>query len=114
MRQRAALTEVADVARVALNNLTNSYNASWGPWTCGRCSPPSWIGDGLDPRALLCNLLVNQPGLPNVLAQPADPALTQLARASVVCGAILGNGTGGRRGALGLSLAPITEPAGTC
>jgi hypothetical protein len=68
---------------------------------------PELIGDGLDPRALLCNLLANQPGLPNALANaPASDALTQVARASVVCGAILGNGTGAGT-PLGLSLAPV-------
>jgi hypothetical protein len=54
---------------------------------------------------------VNQPGLPDVLAGPADPLLTQVARASTVCGALLGgtNADGEVVGnsALGLSLAPI-------
>ena len=108
VRQRAALTEFANVAPLALGNLTNSYNASSGTLDVRPVLAPELIGDGLDPRALLCNLLVNQPGLPDVLAQPADPVLTQVARASVVCGAILGQ----RRPAdaaspLGVSLAPI-------
>jgi virulence factor Mce-like protein len=107
VRQRAALTEVADVAPLALGNLTNSYNASSGTLDVRPVLAPELIGDGLDPRALLCNLLANQPGLPNALANaPASDALTQVARASVVCGAILGNGTGAET-PLGLSLAPI-------
>jgi virulence factor Mce-like protein len=107
VRQRAALTEVADVAPLALGNLTNSYNASSGTLDVRPVLAPELIGDGLDPRALLCNLLANQPGLPNALANaPASDALTQVARASVVCGAILGNGTGAGT-PLGLSLAPV-------
>ncbi|WP_433783750.1 MCE family protein [Actinomycetospora sp. CA-101289] len=106
VRQRAALTEVADVAPLALGNLENSYNASSGTLDVRPVLAPELIGDGLDPRALLCNLLVNQPGLPDALAGPANPILTQIARASVVCGAILGNGTGADT-PLGASLAPI-------
>ncbi len=106
VRQRAALTEFTNVAPLAIGNLTNSYNASSGTLDVRPVLAPELIGDGLDPRALLCNLLVNQPGLPAALAQPADPVLTQLAQASVVCGAILGNGTGAGT-PLGVSLAPI-------
>ncbi len=54
---------------------------------------------------------MNQPGLPDVLAGPADPVLTQVARASTVCGALLGgtNADGEIVGnsPLGVSLAPI-------
>ncbi|PVZ10229.1 MCE family protein [Actinomycetospora cinnamomea] len=105
-RQRVALTEIADVAPLALNNLTNSYNANSGTLDVRPVLAPELIGDGLDPRALLCNLLANQPGLPTFLQQtPPSELVTQVARASVVCGAILG-GTG-PESPLGLSLAPI-------
>lgn len=107
VRQRAALTELSDIAPLALGNLTNSYNATSGTLDVRPVLAPELLGDGLDPRALLCNLLANQPGLPNVLANtPASDAVTQVARASVVCGAILGNGTG-PGSPLGLSLAPV-------
>jgi hypothetical protein len=73
---------------------------------------PELLQDGLDPRALICNLLANQPGLPEVLEQsPPSEAVTQLARASVVCGAILGQGTG-NDSPLGVSLAPIQSLLG--
>lgn len=91
VRQRAALTEFANVAPLGLNNLTNSYNASSGTLDVRPVIAPELLGGGLDPRALLCNLLANQPGLPNFLATtPPSDAVTQVARASVVCGAILG------------------------
>ncbi|GLZ44659.1 hypothetical protein Acsp06_08440 [Actinomycetospora sp. NBRC 106375] len=106
VRQRAAITEFANVAPAALGNLTNSYNATSGTLDVRPVLAPELIGDGLDPRALLCNLLANQPGVPAILQGPPSAAVTQLARASVVCGAILGNGTGGTT-PLGVSLAPI-------
>src|SRR4051794_6358637 len=107
VRQRAALTEVADVAPLALGNLQNTYNANSGTLDVRPVIAPELLGDGLDPRALLCNLLANQPGVPNVLANaPPSDAVTQLARASVVCGAIPGNGTRAPT-PLGLSLAPF-------
>ena len=109
VRQRAALTEAADVAPLTLGNLQNVYNASSGTLDVRPVLAPELLGDGLDPRALLCNLLANQPGLPNFLANaPISDAATQVARASVVCGAILGNGTG-EDTPLGLSLAPIVN-----
>jgi phospholipid/cholesterol/gamma-HCH transport system substrate-binding protein len=109
VRQRAALTEVFDVAPLALGNLQNTYNASSGTLDVRPVIAPEIIGDGLDPRALLCNLLANQPGLPAFLAQsPPSEIVTQVARASVVCGAILGGGTGPET-PLGLSLAPFQD-----
>ena len=68
VRQRAALTEFANVAPAALGNLTNSYNASSGTLDVRPVLAPELIGDGLDPRALICNLLANQPGSAAVLA----------------------------------------------
>jgi len=107
VRQRAALTEVADVAPLALGNLQNVYNARSATLDVRPVIAPELLGDGLDPRALLCNLLANQPGLPGFLAEaPPSQVVEQVARASVVCGAILGNGTGPET-PLGLSLAPI-------
>lgn len=107
VRQRAALTEVADVAPLALDNLQNVYNARSATLDVRPVIAPELLGDGLDPRALLCNLLANQPGLPDFLANaPISDAATQLARASVVCGAILSNAPGAPP-ALGLSLAPF-------
>ncbi|WP_433030136.1 MCE family protein [Actinomycetospora sp. CA-053990] len=111
VRQRRAVTEFTNVAPLALGNLTNSYNARSGTLDVRPVLAPELLGAGLDPRALICSLLVNQPGLPDVLAGPADPVLTQVARASTVCGALLGgtNAAGEVVGnsALGLSLAPI-------
>lgn len=113
VRQRAAITEFADVAPAALGNLTNSYNATSGTLDVRPVLAPELIGDGLDPRALICNLLANQPGLPAFLQQaPPSELVTQVARASVVCGAILGRGTG-PDSPLGLSLAPILSLLGT-
>ncbi|GAA4799240.1 hypothetical protein GCM10023200_40130 [Actinomycetospora chlora] len=111
VRQRAALTEFTNVAPLALGNLTNSYNAKSGTLDVRPVLSPELLGAGLDPRALLCSLLVNQPGLPNALAAPADPLLTNVARASVVCGALLG-GTNKQgeivgNSPLGVSLAPV-------
>ena len=107
VRQRRAITEFTNVAPLALGNLTNSYNASSGTLDVRPVLAPELIGDGLDPRALLCNLLVNQPGLPAFLQQAGpNQIITDVARASVVCGAILGNGTGGTT-PLGVSLAPV-------
>jgi phospholipid/cholesterol/gamma-HCH transport system substrate-binding protein len=111
VRQRAALTEFANVAPAALGNLTNSYNATSGTLDVRPVLAPELIGDGLDPRALICNLLANQPGLPQFLQQaPPSQLVTQVARASVVCGAVLG-GTG-PESPLGLSLAPIQDLLG--
>jgi virulence factor Mce-like protein len=107
VRQRRALTEITNVAPLAIGNLANSYNATSGTLDVRPVLAPELIGDGLDPRALLCNLLANQPGLPDFLAQaPPSELVTQVARASVVCGAILGNGAG-PESPLGVSLAPI-------
>lgn len=107
VRQRRALTEVANVAPLALGNLTNSYNARSGTLDVRPVLAPELLGDGLDPRALVCNILANQPGLPAFLANaPASDALTEVAQASVLCGAILGNGTGDET-PLGVSLTPI-------
>jgi phospholipid/cholesterol/gamma-HCH transport system substrate-binding protein len=113
VRQRRAVTEFTNVAPLALGNLANSYNARSGTLDVRPVLAPELIGDGLDPRALLCNLLANQPGLPDFLGQaPPSELVTQVARASVVCGAILGNGTGPET-PLGLSLAPILDLLGT-
>lgn len=116
VRQRRALTEAVNVAPLALGNLTNSYNARSGTLDVRPVIAPELLGAGLDPRALLCSLLVNQPGLPDALAGPADPLLTNVARASVVCGALLGGtdaeGNVVPGSALGLSLAPILELLG--
>ena len=111
VRQRSALTEFADVAPLALGNLTNSYNARSGTLDVRPVLAPQVIGDGLDPRALICNLLANQPGLPAVLQQSQpSAAVTQVAQASVVCGALL-RGTG-NDSPLGASLAPIQDLLG--
>jgi virulence factor Mce-like protein len=117
VRQRAALTEFANVAPAALGNLTNSYNARSGTLDVRPVLAPELLGGGLDPRELLCNLLVNQPGVPTVLQQSApSAAVTQLARASVVCGALLGgtdaNGDVIPGSPLGVSLAPILDLLG--
>ncbi|MDD7938499.1 MCE family protein [Actinomycetospora lutea] len=113
VRQRRAVTEFANVAPLALGNLTNSYNARSGTLDVRPVLAPELLGAGLDPRALLCSMLVNQPGLPNALAGPADPLLTNVARASVVCGALLGgtnaDGEVVNTSPLGLSLAPIQD-----
>ncbi|MHC1562841.1 MCE family protein [Actinomycetospora sp. C-140] len=113
VRQRAALTEFANVAPLALGNLTNSYNAKSGTLDVRPVLAPELLGAGLDPRALICSLLVNQPGLPNALQAPLDPVLTNVARASTVCGAILGGtnkqGQVVNNSPLGLSLAPIQD-----
>lgn len=113
VRQRRAVTEFANVAPLALGNLTNSYNARSGTLDVRPVLAPELLGAGLDPRALLCSLLVNQPGLPNALAGPADPLLTDVARASVVCGGLLGGTTQDGElvgnSPLGLSLAPIQD-----
>lgn len=112
VRQRRALTEFADVAPLALNNLTNTGNASSDTLDVRPVLAPELLGNGLDPRALLCNVLANQPGLPEFLEQsPPSQLVTQVARASVVCGAILGRGTGNDT-PLGVSLAPIQNLLG--
>ena len=115
VRQRRAVTEFTNVAPLALGNLTNSYNARSGTLDVRPVLAPELLGAGLDPRALICNLLVNQPGLPDVLAGPADPRSTQVARASV--GLWRPPGRHGRRRRvsqlpLGLSLAPIQDLLG--
>ena len=115
VRQRAALTEFADVAPAALGNLTNSYNASSGTLDVRPVLAPELLGDGLDPRALLCNLLANQPGCRRACSsRRPSPSLTQVARASVVCGAILGgtDATASRASPSGVSLAPIQDLLG--
>ena len=56
VRQRQALTELAEVAPLALGNLTNVYNASSGTLDVRPILAPN-LGLALDPRALLCGLL---------------------------------------------------------
>ncbi len=56
VRQRQALTELADIAPLGLGNLTNVYNASSGTLDVRPILAPNG-GVALDPRALLCGLL---------------------------------------------------------
>ena len=94
VRQRAALTEITDVAPLGLGNLTNVYNASSGTLDVRSVLAPN-LGASLDPRDLLCGLISPTGPLGTALSGPlsqlplTSPLAAQAAGAAVICGQLL-------------------------
>jgi hypothetical protein len=98
VRQQKALTEITDVAPLALGNLTNTYNASSGTLDTRTVLPS--VPAGFDPRSLLCGLLTGNP-LGGALGDPPPARLPpQLSQALVTCAALSPGGAQALRGAL--------------
>lgn len=103
VRQRAALTELSDVAPLGLSNLFNVYNARSGTLDVRTILAPN-LGLNFDPRLLLCGLLTGGQGggvLGSGQVGGQTPGGGLLAGAGVLCGALF------NPGALTNALAPF-------
>jgi phospholipid/cholesterol/gamma-HCH transport system substrate-binding protein len=107
VRQQKALAETFDVAPLALNNLTNSYNAKYGTLDVRPVLAPGLNLPTLDPQALLCGLLSGNP-LGGVIGGLAPSQLpTQVAEAVTTCAALTPTGAT----SLQTALTPYTQLA---
>ena len=108
VRQQKALTEVADVAPLALGNLTNSYNATSGTLDVRPVLLPGLNLPPINAQQLLCGLLNGNP-LGGILGGLTPAQLpTQVSQALTVCSTLTPQGGA----SLQTALAPFEQLAG--